>query len=140
MGWAPIRMPAVVAVVAGVAAGVSGCAGQRVCAGPSVPAPYVMLDASAWERGHPGETLRACAATSCLKAPADQSGPLPVPVTGAPDRTVTLSVTGYRHGRRVLGTSRSVHLAHRVEHGPCGTVGWWQLSVRLTAAGALVPA
>jgi hypothetical protein len=99
-----------------------------------------MLDASAWERGHPGETLRACAATSCLKSPADQSGPLPVPVTGAPDRTVTLSVTGYRHGRRVLGTSRSVHLAHRVEHGPCGTVGWWQLSVRLTAAGALVPA
>lgn len=138
MGWDPIRGLAVVAVVAGAAAGIGGCA-EKVCNGPSIPAPYVMLDASAWGHGHPGDTLRACAGTSCLTAPADQAGRVPVHVTGAPDRTVTLSVTGYRKGRQVLRTSRSVRLRHQVEHGPCGTVGWWQLPVRLTDAGALVP-
>ncbi|WP_329560755.1 hypothetical protein [Kitasatospora sp. NBC_01266] len=134
--------PAVAAVaVLGAVVGCAGLNGTVTCAGAEIPAPSVLLDVSAWLPGHPQATPRACVDASCetLSGATIRPGTFPLPVGGHPDRTVTVTVSADQGGRQVLQVSRRVRMVHHQEHGPCGTFGWWQASVSLTATGALQP-
>jgi hypothetical protein len=114
----------------------AGCA-QRICNGPNMPGPAIVLNVSPWQHAHHDTThstatLRGCVGKTCVPATGESSY-LGVPA----GQTITLAVTAIRDGVQVLRVSERITQVRHSVDGPCGTVTWWQTPVTLTAAGTL---